>query len=181
MHALVMGVYGSTMFHVQVWEFNLASLVNTASFKTTTAASLAATARRDRQSWSRIVHLTQRATASEMRRLLENAPANVEPAVLKEITDLISIRDRLAHRYLREELISPQDEFGLKPTLAHARELQRFSEAFRMSCVNIETETRRIIAALGISPPEDLMPFVNSTLAPLLFSQARPPNGPWLA
>jgi hypothetical protein len=173
-HALVMGVYGATMFQVQVWEFNLAALTNVALANATPAASPAAAQRRNKKSFDRIVHLTQKATAQWMRGKLENAPNKVQPAVIEEIAGLLKLRDRLAHRYLREELIDPHANFGLNAKIDHALELQGFSARFQSCCGTVQAETQRLLAELGPEPlPEDVKPLIMATFAPLLFSQAR--------
>ncbi len=64
-------------------------------------------------------HVFQRASASELRNML---PADFDAALLAEIEELIPIRDRLAHRYLVEQLtrevgapkgLNPQATFQL--------------------------------------------------------------------
>jgi hypothetical protein len=172
---LVMGTYGATMFQIQIWEFNIASLANAAHTPIGPAASPAAAERQSRRGFERIVHLTQRATATEMRNLLHTAPTPVEPSVIDEISELIPLRDRLAHRYLREELINPRAGFTFSPSVQQAVDLSGFSDQFRACSATMEAETRRILGLHGPEPtPDEVLPLVMEKFAPLLFTQGRP-------
>ncbi len=97
--AAVLQRYGSTMLVVQIFEHHLAHLWLWHHGKPDAKVSERSTRRLLRQA----IHVSHRASASELRRGLEDVLAQ---PLLDEITHAIACRNHLAHQFLRERLRS---------------------------------------------------------------------------
>ncbi len=168
--------YALTMLEVQIFERVLALLAVTLDRKGSERAvkDAAGLKRALDRIEPRMIHVFQRASASELRKML---PVDFDAALLAEIEELIPIRDRLAHRYLVEQLTSevgsPQ---GLNPqaTFELAALSTRFHEA-----------TGRLIAAVRAamlsmhSPyaPPEVRELLQQFALPMIFGERwQPPS-----
>ena len=88
-------------------------------------------------------HLFQRASASELRNRLDGV---LPEELAEELTELIGWRDRLAHRYLREQYALDPPIFGER--MQH--EMQAVSQRFQALGDKVDAETRRIAAERGV-------------------------------
>ncbi len=97
---LVFSQYGRLMLEVQRFEMHLAGLCLAADYEQLLSGRMR-TERQLRKLLKTMIHLFQRASASEMRRQLE--AAGLSGLALEQMTAAIKWRDRLAHRYLRQQ------------------------------------------------------------------------------
>jgi hypothetical protein len=103
--AAVLRRYGSAMLAVQLFEHHLAHVW----LWHQGGADAEVTERNIRRFLRRAIHVSHRASASELRRGLEGA---LDEQLLVEIGDAIAARNYLAHQFLRERLRShPEPHF----------------------------------------------------------------------
>jgi hypothetical protein len=96
---------------VQSFEQSLAVLSLSLEIEPRSDQTPAQAIRRLRKLLKRAVHRFQRASASELRKLL---PEDFDPDLLPVIERLIESRDRLAHRYLLEKIVDrPNHRFAI--------------------------------------------------------------------
>jgi hypothetical protein len=144
----VLAAYGRAMMAVQAYERGLAMLVLASTRKESgrpikDAADFTRTLARTER---RLEHLFQRATPSEMRKLL---PDGFDPAVKAELELLIPIRTRLAHRYLVELIATGVGDGDPRPVIA---ELDAMFEQFTVA-------SHRLVAAQdSVSPAHPTPP-----------------------
>jgi hypothetical protein len=136
-HALL-AKYGEAMHAVQVYELNLATLTLTVRL-----ASSAKLRKADEDMMvHQIRHLAQKASASEMRRVLDTA---LDPVLLEEITTLIGWRNFLAHRYLRTRFYDK--ELRVRATPEQIDELEKLRAAFATGAEKVGAARDRIALA----------------------------------
>jgi hypothetical protein len=113
--------YGQTMHAVQVYEISLATL----TFVVLLAKSSKLRSSGEDGMVKKIRHLSQRATANEMRGELVGA---IDEQLLDEIVTLIGWRNFLAHRYLRTRFYDAR--LQVHATDEQIDELERLRVAF---------------------------------------------------
>lgn len=109
----------------------------------------------------RVRHSFQRATASELRKNLEG---KVEDELLEQVSDLIKVRDRLAHRYLQEQYVLPPPAFGHRMFT----ELQAIIEAFNAVNALVDEKTDRVAKA-KLPDGEDWLPGIEQLTRNLMY------------
>jgi hypothetical protein len=99
----------------------------------------------------RVEHAFQKASASDLHRRLEG---KIDSALHNEIGRLIKVRDRLAHRYLREQYALAPPIFGDRMF----QELQDLAAEFDQLNARIREATETVASARGYD--DDLIPGV---------------------
>jgi hypothetical protein len=137
--------YGQTMHAVQVYEINLATL----TFVVMLAKSPKLRRSGEDEMVKKIRHLSQRATANEMRGVLDGA---IDEQLLNEIVTLIGWRNFLAHRYLRTRFYDTR--LQVHATDEQIDELERLRVAFAEG-IHPVTAAREQIAMELFDPDAD--------------------------
>lgn len=144
---MALGLYGSAMLQVQMFEMALAVLVSVAEIGRSSSSSWQRELREViRTKW----HRFNRASASELVRLLDDTPVQLGEPLASNIKNLIKWRDFLAHRYLRVRLVKSRS--SARPAVIDADadtviELQELAQAFAETATRIHGEVARLLAA----------------------------------
>jgi hypothetical protein len=109
----------------------------------------------------RVQHSFQRATASELRKNLEG---KVDDELLEEVSRLITVRDRLAHRYLHEQYVLPPPAFGQRMY----EELQGITAGFNAVNALVDVETDRVAKA-KLPEDEEWLPGIEELTRSLMY------------
>jgi hypothetical protein len=162
-----LAMYAVTMDAAQFLEYKLAVLYG--------MIELRALSRRQtnpekamKQAFKRIQHAFQKASASELRRLLKG---KVDDGMLDAVSPLIRLRDRLAHRYLREQYILSSLPYGQRMY----DELDAMNVAFRAAHNLVDAETVKL-GAPGTGDDEELLPRVEDVVRRLMYGDLQPPE-----
>lgn len=109
----------------------------------------------------RVRHSFQRATASELRKNLEG---KVDDGLIEEVSRLIKVRDRLAHRYLQEQYVLPPPALGQRMFT----ELQGIIDAFTAVNALVDEEIDRVAKA-KLPADEDWLPGIEQLTRSLMY------------
>lgn len=174
---LVLSLYGSTMMGAQAFEQTLAALsiaLEIAAHPKPPSQTAAAFYRRTGKAITRAWHRFQRASASELRKLL---PEDFDSELMRDIEIMIDWRDLLAHRYLLKKVVDEPDRRFAADTPA---ELLQVARQFADLNQRLNAELGETIEILpkGDTPKEVRDLFV-SMARPLMFGEAwKPPKSP---
>jgi hypothetical protein len=153
-------LYGATMLSVQMWEMAVATLRFAFEIdpKRKPKALDAEIQRAIKRAW----HFYKRSTASENAKALKGSDLDAD--VLSDVGNLLPIRDRLAHRYLRENIGAIMDaaEKGLPADPTIALELLRFDMRFEASKTRLTEAFQKIIDGLGRGDPGEASELFNA-------------------
>lgn len=162
-----LAMYGITMDAAQFLEYKLAVLYGVIEMK--------ALSRRRRnpdktmeRAFKRVEHAFQKASASELRRLLEG---KVDDGMLDKVAPLIKLRDRLAHRYLREQYMLSLPLYGQRMY----EELEAMNVAFRDAHDLVDAETAKLVTP-GTGDDDELLPGVEDLVQRLMYGDLQPPE-----
>jgi len=109
----------------------------------------------------RVRHAFQKASASELRKNLEG---KVDNDLLEQVSELITVRDRLAHRYLRDQFVLPAPVYGQRMY----DEMEELIGAFNAVNALIDEETERVRSAKSIGSDE-LLPGTEELTRTLMY------------
>jgi hypothetical protein len=90
----------------------------------------------------RITHAFQKASASELRNRLRG---KIDEGLIEDVSEMIKWRDRLAHRYLREQYVLPPPIFGQRMY----DEMQALMARFEELNARVEAATEAVVAEKG--------------------------------
>ncbi len=173
----VLSTYGLTMLYVQKFERVLAAVTLALDAKPWQKRSFKSpehTRRHLRGLFTRCIHHFQKASASELRKML---PPELDPDLAAEIDALIKWRDRLAHRYLIEKGVLGDGELRFKPGVL--AELLRVSGQFDATGKKLNDLLASTITSWPrdeIMSPDAVEVFV-SIVRPLMFGEPwQPPQ-----
>lgn len=110
----------------------------------------------------RVRHSFQRATASELRK---NLDGKLDIGLLEEVSRLIKIRDRLAHRYLQEQYVLPPPALGNRMY----QELQGITDAFNALNALVDEETDRVRKAKLPEDDDEWLPGIEQLTRTLMY------------
>ena len=162
-----LAMYGVTMDAAQFLEYRLAVLYGLIELRTLTRRQKNPEKAMER-AFKRIQHAFQKASASELRRLLKE---QVDDGMLDKVSPLIKLRDRLAHRYLREQYILSSPPYGQRMY----DELEAMNVAFRAAHDLVDAETVKL-GAPGTGGDEQLLPGVEDLVRRLMYGDLQPPE-----
>lgn len=162
-----LAMYGVTMDAAQFLEYKLAVLYGLIELRKLSRRQKNPE-RAMEQASKRIQHAFQKASASELRRLLKG---QVDDQVLDKLSPLISLRDRLAHRYLREQYILSAPPYDQRMY----DELETMNVTFRAAHDLVDAETAKL-GAPRTGGDEELLPGVEDLVRRLMYGDLRPPE-----
>jgi hypothetical protein len=158
---LSLAQYGMAMQAAQLLEFKLAVLWNLIETDLTPRQPKNVE-RAFRPIARRVRHSFQRSTASELRK---NLDGKVDHKLLDEVSRVIKIRDRLAHRYLQEQYVLPPPVLGSRMY----RELQGITDAFNAVNALIDEETHRVRKAKLPEDDDEWLPGIEQLTRTLMY------------
>lgn len=148
----VFAMYGAVMLQVQAFEQQLAALDLLVTAQPMTETTPKGIQRRLEKQFVKIRHLVQKATPEAITRELSG---RIDDGLLDEIKFLIQWRNRLAHSYLRQRLVTvPGEKINASPDIA--AELLDISIAF--TSANDRIEAAKNAAMADWQEPASSMP-----------------------
>lgn len=134
-----LGMYALAMQTVQFFEYKLAILCTWAEIDLAPRKPPKDLERALKPLLRNITHAFQKASASELRNRLRD---KVDASLIEEVSEATAWRDRLAHRYLREQYVLPPPIFGQ----VMYQEMETLAVKFDEINKRIDDETERIVA-----------------------------------